>query len=205
MIVGIDFAFGMPRWFVEKYGAESGPAFWQVVSNEGEGWLASCPCPFWGLPGKLKPSDTVLFRATETEAAKIKGVDPKSVFQISGPGSVGTGSIRGMPHLLRLLEAGWHIWPFTEPGLPMAVEIYPRLLIGAVNKNDRHARLEYLKARFPHLDEPRKEQAASDDRAFDAAVSALVMARFGSGFANLKQSADLQIRLEGEIWHPNVA
>src|SRR6202012_1913196 len=45
-------------------------------------------------------------------AAKMKGITAKSPFQIGGSGSVGTGSLRAMPALLRLREAGFRVWPF---------------------------------------------------------------------------------------------
>ena len=56
------------------------------------------------------------------------------MFQIGGAGAVGTGSIRGMPHLLTLADSGFTIWPFVSGGLPTVVEIYPRALTGPVNK-----------------------------------------------------------------------
>ena len=41
----------------------------------------------------------------------LTSVRPKSTFQIGGAGAVGTGSLRGMPHLLTLREAGCAVWP----------------------------------------------------------------------------------------------
>ena len=48
-------------------------------------------------------------------AARVRGIAPKSVFQIGGAGSVGTASLRGMPVLQRLREAGFAVWPFDRP------------------------------------------------------------------------------------------
>ena len=202
IVVGLDFAFSAPKWFVTKHGVERGPDFWHVVADEGEGWLESCPWPFWGRRGTRRPQDVVLFRATEAEAARSTGVYPKSVFQIAGAGAVGTGSIRGMPYLLSLLQAGWHVWPFTKPGFPMAVEIYPRLLIGALIKKDPRALAEFLSARFPQLDESMRKLAVSDDSAFDAAVSALVMAKHRDELLALPAPDETDL-LEGRIWSPS--
>src|ERR1035438_6219537 len=51
------------------------------------------------------------------QAAKVKGIAPKSPFQIGGAGAVGTGTLRGIPELERLHEAGFRVWPFEEPAL----------------------------------------------------------------------------------------
>ncbi len=32
-VVGLDFCFSMPEWFVRQCGAASGPAFWNVVET----------------------------------------------------------------------------------------------------------------------------------------------------------------------------
>jgi hypothetical protein len=66
-------------------------------------------------------------------------VRAKSIFQIGGAGAVGTGSVRGMPHLLTLAKNGFGIWPFSE-GWPRVVEIYPRALTGPLNKGHERTR-----------------------------------------------------------------
>ena len=40
MVVGVDFCFSYPAWFVEEHGARTGPEFWNVVAEHGERWLA---------------------------------------------------------------------------------------------------------------------------------------------------------------------
>ena len=49
-IVGLDFAFSMPAWFLRECGAASASALWHRVAEDGEAWLASCDAPFWGRP-----------------------------------------------------------------------------------------------------------------------------------------------------------
>lgn len=158
LVVGLDFAFSFPRWFAEKSGAPPIQELWSLVAEQGEDWLHKCPPPFWGKPGKPRPDlpeHHLHYRRTERQAAEMKGATPKSVFQIGGAGAVGTGSIRGMPHLARLAAAGFAIWPFHEIRRrarsasaarrpPLVIEIYPRLLTGEVIKSDFEQRHKYL-------------------------------------------------------------
>ncbi len=207
LVVGLDFAFSFPRWFLEARGIDSARAGWELAAREGETWLAHCPRPFWGRPGVRRPKlgpDKSEWRTTEGESVRVRGVGPKSVFQVGGAGSVGTGLLRGMPHLIALRDAGFSIWPFDAPRLPMVVEIYPRYLTGAVNKSSRVARALYIQAH--HADERRDVQdlAGSSEDAFDAAVSAAVMLRARSEFARLERDrSDTTVEsLEGRIWTP---
>ena len=144
------------------------------------------------------------FRRTEREVPRVAGIAPKSVFQVGGAGAVGTGSIRGMPLLARLHSAGWRLWPFTEDGAPAptAIEIYPRLLTGAVNKSSFSQRAEFLRFRFPRLAAEFGVAASTSEDAFDAAVSALVMAEHWPSLSALPDARDEVERLEGAIWWP---
>jgi hypothetical protein len=142
-------------------------------------------------------------RLTERRVPRIGGIGPKSVFQIGGPGAVGTGSIRGMPLLAALRAAGACIWPFDLPGWPRVVEIYPRLLSGPVHKSSPSARRELLERRFPSLDAAHRQAAVDSEDAFDAAVSALVMLEHAADLAALPPESDPRLRLEGRIWYPN--
>lgn len=207
VVVGLDFAFSFPSWFAEQQSATSIEELWDLVDKRGEEWLRDCPHPFWGRPGKPKPDLTRHFRLTEWCAPKQKGVSPKSVFQIGGAGAVGTGSIRGMPHLARLREAElpegrFSIWPFHEVQAPLVMEIYPRLLTGPVNKSDHAARVSHLARDFPEIGSALAREAASSEDAFDAAVSALVMNRHLDKIATLTEARDSTERIEGRIWWP---
>jgi hypothetical protein len=202
LVVGLDFAFSFPAWFLEERGLPYAPALWDLVAREGESWLAGCEPPFWGRPGRKKPVLPDDLRRTDRDAPAIGGIRPKSVFQIGGAGAVGTGSLRGMPVLKRLRDAGFAMWPFDAPGRPLVIEIYPRLLTGAVNKRDSLARLAYLAEHFPALSGEMLESAASCEDAFDAAVSALVMDASREELAILAELDDLQTRREGQIWAP---
>jgi len=109
-VIGLDFAFSFPAWWCEENGWSSGEDVWSAMRHEGEDLLGGCKDPFWGRPGRRNPhSKARLYRQTEISEDAVR---PKSVFQIGGAGAVGTGSIRGMPHLLTLAENGFGIWPF---------------------------------------------------------------------------------------------
>lgn len=206
MIVGLDFAFSLPAWFLEERGFTSARELWELAGREAEEWLAGCEPPFWGRPGKGRPdlgSVRGHFRRTDTAVPDTGGIRPKSVFQIGGVGAVGTGSLRGMPILHRLAEAGFSVWPFDSPEPPLIVEIYPRVLTGAVNKSSASDRAIHLSAYRDALGDDLRERAASSDHAFDAAVSALIMSRNLEDFADLSTPVDRRMMLEGEIWHPS--
>lgn len=203
-VVGLDFAFSMPAWFVERCAAATAYEFWRIVGDRGERWLAECAPPFWGRKGTRKPAGIELFRRTEREVGGVAGIRPKSVFQIAGAGAVGTGSIRGMPVLRRLHDAGFSIWPFDAPGWPRVVEIYPRIFTGPVRKTDPDARRELLHGYDALTPEHRAAAEGSED-AFDAAVSAIEMSRHGGELAALPQARDEIERIEGAIWIPGRA
>ena len=204
LVIGLDFAFSLPVWFIRRRGVESVYQLWRLVGAEGEQWLSSCAWPFWGRPGRQRPDLPEHFRLTERPMERDEGIQAKSVFQIGGAGAVGTGSIRGMPFLAHLHDAGFSIWPFDEPGWPCVIEIYPRLLTGAVRKSDQQAREEYLRATHWLLPPDLLGRAVSSEDAFDAAVSALVLSDKASQLKSPSQKAsDPQTALEGSIWRPS--
>ena len=205
VVVGLDFAFGFPGWYAKKLGATSVEELWTLVEEQREEWLRGCPHPFWGRPGKRKPNlpEHEHFRHTERRVAKRYGVTPKSVFQIGGAGAVGTGSVRGMPHLTTLVERGFSIWPFHAVRLPLVIEIYPRLLTGNVTKADFDARAAYLaEGEFPEIDDSLACKVMHSEDAFDAAVSAVVMSRHRDQLSALTASKDATELIEGRIWWP---
>jgi hypothetical protein len=203
LVVGFDFAFSFPNWFLIEKQLPDAPALWGLVEIEGERWLSECSPPFWGRATTHRPTLEDHLRRTDRDVPAMRGIRPKSVFQISGAGAVGTGSIRGMPLLKRLRDAGFSVWPFDSANLPLVVEIYPRLLTGPVNKGDRDTRREYLEVNYPEIGDKVSELAASSEDAFDALVSALVMADHALEFASLGPAFDEIVRREGAIWHPN--
>jgi hypothetical protein len=82
----------------------------------------------------------------------------------------------------------------------MVVEMYPRLLTGAVVKSRAAARQSYLAAwRMPPALRRHAEQSAD---AFDAAISAIVMSQHIDALGSLRPASDPVTRLEGSIWVP---
>ena len=150
VVVGLDFGFAFPAWFMRQLGVSSGPELWAHVAEHGERWLAECAPPFWGRAARPRPfTQDAHFRRTELSVPRLSGIAPKSMFQIGGAGSVGTGSIRGMPLLHALHTAGAHVWPFDPPGWPLVLEIYPRLLTGPVVKSHAPSRQSFLDQHYP--------------------------------------------------------
>ena len=237
MVVGFDFCFSFPEWFVRgEHGCKSGPEFWELVTREhGERWLerGHGDQRFWGKPHK-RPAEFSgenlhrMMRATdidcklaahipeEQRVARVKGITPKSVFQIGGSGSVGTASLRGMPTLLRLREAGFQVWPFDEPRLvgegpaPLVVEMYSRLNTGAVHKSNPVERAAYLLEKrktdvaYAGLSRAVMERARGSEDAFDALVSAMVMVERRGEFAGLPRPTDPGYGVEGWTWAPGI-
>jgi len=222
MVVGVDFCFSYPAWFVREHGARSAPEFWRIVQQHGERWLTrECDdVRFWGKPRKKPPEfcgedgTTRMLRLADCEckvasliedtvqAEKVKGIAPKSPFQIGGAGAVGTGTLRGIPFRPRRRKAGFAIWPFDAPRLPMLVEIYPRLLTGPVRKSVREERVRYLRERALRavLTRAALAQAEESEDAFDAAVSAVRMGERRAEFTKLPRLTEEVRQLEGKVW-----
>jgi hypothetical protein len=204
VVVGFDFSFSLPEWFLRQRGFPDARALWDAAGADGEEWLRTCDPPFWGRPGRGRPELPAHFRRTETDTAAVGGIRPKSSFQIGGAGTVGTGSVRGFPVLARLQDAGYAIWPFDAPAAPpVAVEIWPRAFTGAVVKSDAAARAAHL-ATWRGLGPRLRDAAVGTEDAFDAAVSALVMSRHEAALRALPAGAGDAARMEGCVWAPGV-
>lgn len=211
LVVGIDFSFSLPAWWMRRQGFSDPGQLWRAAGESGERWLAECEPPFWGRPSRKRPAvddpRRPLLRLTEQLIPPVAGLRPKSTFQVGGAGSPGTGSIRGMPMLARLRTAGFAVWPFDPPRWPVALEIWPRQLTGPVRKSDpaaRHRHLEALARTRPGgLGSPELVALAeSSDDAFDAAVAALALSAGLRSLGDLPSCLPPQAGLEGWIWAP---
>jgi hypothetical protein len=207
MIVGFDFAFSLPAWYLQVRRLTP-RQLWALLADEAltpamqryglARWMNGPEAPFWTMSqdqARLRPQQ--MFRRTENDM-RLPGVMPKSVFQLIGAGQVGRGSLYGMQALHRLTGAGFYAWPFDSPALPLVVEIYPRVLTGPVRKNSQSERERYLEA-VPMPPDLRRQAASSED-AFDAAVSAVVMAARVEELKALPEEPGYAI--EGKIWAP---
>lgn len=243
MVVGIDCCFSFPVWFLEEHGCGTVAEFWKrVAEGKGEEWLAR-ECGdgrFWGVVGSARTGKRSaefcgeglrrMMRTTDWEnkiavrleggdeerAAKMRGITAKSPFQIGGSGSVGTGSLRAMPVLVRLREAGFAVWPFDDARLegrrpsPLLVEMYTRLLTGPVAKSNGEARRRYLQekkkmdAAYAGLSRGVLAKAYASEDGFDALVCCVEMVKRRGEFAGLRATQDAALRLEGITWRPGV-
>jgi hypothetical protein len=201
LVVGLDFSFSFPAWFVRAQSCATVGELWMTAEREGERWLHKCAPPFWGRPGRPRPALDAHLRRAE-QSISVAGISPKSVFQIGGAGAVGTGSIRGMPHLRQLRAAGFCIWPFDPPSPWTVLEIYPRLLTGPVHKSNHERRAEYLGAAPWSVASPFAASIVGSEDAFDAAISALAMHDRLADLAALPQTTDPLTLLEGDVWRP---
>ena len=243
MVVGIDCCFSYPAWFLTEHHCATVFEFWQhVAAGHGERWLArDCPdARFWGSRGSLRTGKRPLefcgdqlhtsMRQTDMDnkilpfaeggdpdrAAKMRGITAKSPFQIGGSGSVGTGTLRAIPHILHLREHGFRVWPFDAASLtaphprPLLVEMYTRLLTGPVAKSNALARKAYLAERrkqdplYATLTRRVLTHALASEDAFDALICVVEMLRHQTEFAPLRATQNPQLQLEGITWRPNV-
>lgn len=243
MVVSLDCCFSFPAWFLAEHGCATVFEFWKkVAEGQGERWLTrECDAiardvRFWGAPHKrpeefcgdnlhrsMRRTDMdnkitpKLLEGDPERAAKVRGITPKSPFQIGGSGSVGTGSLRAMPFLLRLHEAGFRVWPYESSKLagakpqPLLVEMYTRLMTGAVKKSNAEARKVYLAIKkktdpvYAGLSRSVITKAQGSEDAFDALVSVFEMVRWRNEFAALKATTDATLLLEGITWRPGVS
>lgn len=76
-------------------------------------------------------------------------------------------------------------------------------MTGKVDKTNKNSRRKYLDRNFPGIDNAIRDAGCSCDDAFDALVSALVMARHIDELMALAQISDETTQLEGQIWLPD--
>jgi hypothetical protein len=206
-LVACDFAFSLPKWYLDERNIDAAARLWEELGSDGplgaEALIERCEPPFWGRPGKARPHAPALgLRKADRECGG------KPVFQLGGAGSVGTGSLRGMPYLPVLREAGWSIWPFDQPGDRVVVEMYPRNLyrfagIDSVRKSDPASRAEAL-GQITGLNLTAKVRAAarSSEHAFDALTAACGLWNgIVENGARFPEPDELE-RLEGMVFQP---
>ena len=210
LIVGFDFAFSLPAWYLQARRLTP-RQLWALLADEAltpamrryglARWMNGPEAPFWTMSqDHSQLMSEQMFRRTENDK-RLPGVQPKSVFQLVGAGQVGRGSLYGMQALHRLTGAGFQVWPFDRPAVPLVVEIYPRLLTGPVIKSSQRERERYLET--VSLPADLRRLAASSEDAFDAAVSAMVMAARVEELTALPEEPGYAI--EGKIWTPRAS
>jgi hypothetical protein len=208
-LVGLDFCFSAPAWFLAAQGMRSAGELWRWAARCAEAdpdFVSALPEPFWGP--RLRPRPVLAgdpLRATE-HATAATGARPVSIFQVSGAGSVGAQSLRGMPELLVLCDAGISVWPFDPPRLPLAVEVFPRAVARALAPPGgprsgaafRAVVVERHAAAFGSW----ADLACANQDAFDAAVTALGLAADAGLVGRLDATRSVQDPREGAIVVP---
>ena len=197
-----------------------------------DGWRGGGRRRFWGKPHK-RPAEFSgehlhrMLRATDIDCkiaalipegerqARVKGITPKSVFQVGGAGSVGTASLRGFAVLLRLREAGFRVWPFDAPALVGRAASAGGGDVYAVEYGGGEE-VECGGAGGLFVEEAergcgvcgvvagRDAEGGSGEDAFDALVSTMVMAERRETFATLPMPRDPLCGIEGWTWAPEV-
>jgi hypothetical protein len=177
VVVGIDMSFGVPAWFATEHDCSTIAEVWEAATRDGERWLEPAP-PFWRVR-RTVPAER-RYRACE-QRLHAAGFAAKSIFQLVGNGQVGAGSVRGMPFLARLRDAGFSIWPFDPPGERTVLEIYPSVLRRIVSLEE----LDF-----------------DNEHERDAVLSAAAMWLHRESFADLTPANDPLTMLEGVVWTP---
>jgi len=188
LLAGLDFSFAYPAWFMRELGCSSGPEVWGRTLDPSQP-------PFYGAKGTAAPPAERRYRETEVRL-RASGRWCGSTFQVRGPGSVGTGTLRGLPHLRRLARAGLRVWPFDRHPGPVVAEVYPRMFTGPVVKSRADARAAaWAAARVP-APAALCELALGSEDAFDAALTAVALSRGGAAPTEPPPVA----AVEGWVW-----
>ena len=228
VLAGLAFCFSAPRDVLLTMGMNDPSDMWsrceESTASADRSWVSD-----GGFPERFRvveerergglrrpqqsPED---FRDTERDIADTLGVNPASILDVGGDGSVGALALKGMPMLTDLRSAGARIWPFDQPDLEgssvTCVEIFPRSLWTSVfpdecpkSKKNRMRRWNFIadiEANDGVVVPPaRAAEAANDERAFDALLTAWALRRYGANVLKLPRDSDAS-RLEGTIWTP---
>jgi hypothetical protein len=210
-VIGLDFCFSAPAWFLDERGMRSAGELWRWAAAgiaRDPGFVRGLGPPFWG-PG-IRPRPVIAgdpLRRTE-HAVRRQGVQPSSFFKLSGPGSVGSQVLYGMPELMRLCDVGVAVWPFDEPRLPVAVEVFPRLLARLLAPDtERRTGAGLRQAVVVHEAEALGRHAGlteHDQDAFDAAITALGLWRARDLVGQLTRGRAAADPREGAILEPEL-
>ncbi len=213
VVIGLDFGFGFPAWYLRARGWVSGHEAWRALTSLAVEDLLDQPSfPFWGRgarrtrPEALREdTDTPPLRETER---RLRGrARPFSVFQLVGAGAVGVASLRGMATLHAISQAGACVWPFDEDAGgagAVVAEVWPRLAAPHVNKSSADERVAHVRSLGEEVDglDACEPAVRRTDDAFDALVAAVALWRAREALARLPDDSSPTERLEGRIWQP---
>ncbi len=223
VVAGLAFCFSAPKEFVQDQPGGSVDALWRwakdVAGDDDRDKISDdLPKPFRFVKGdetirSPRTDGKEFFRETEMTIFNELGVEPASIFDIGGEGSVGALAIKGMPILAALREPGVAIWPMDDPLLAdglTCVEIFPRSVWTSMYPADHPRSKKNVMRRWNFIADRRDDgvvisdshaaELATDERAFDALLTAWALRRHGG---NLGPVLDDPVALiEGRIWVP---
>ena len=165
-LLGFDFAMGYPTGFATALTGSADPrAVWawlncnivdapdnwnnrldvavrinQTLGGRGPFWVVNAALARDGLPyGKIGKVDFAGIGLSEFRHIETSGLAgrAKSVWQLTGPGAVGSQSLMGLPLIHRLSQRPrTAVWPFDPPHARTVIaEVYPSLLAAKVAKD----------------------------------------------------------------------
>lgn len=149
-LVGFDFSFSYPRWFLDALRLDW-RSLWALLERAIEDQphannrfavaaalnrrATGAAAPFWGASSELPFLSRRKPRMPHPELRPCElrlHPRPKSAFQLLGVGSVGSQTLLGIPVLERLRRCfgpRLAVWPFEPPSAPIVLaEIYPSCL-----------------------------------------------------------------------------
>ncbi len=223
VVAGLAFCFSAPGWFVKKEHQGRVDDLWGwakgVATDDDRAKIrVDLPEPFRHVKedepirSLLNPGEKGCFRETEKTIFNDLAVEPASIFDIGGEGSVGALAIKGMPILATLREGGAAIWPMTAPKLAdglTCVEIFPRSVWTSVypaelpqSKKNVMRRSNFIADRCADgivISDSHAAELAKDERAFDALLTAWALRQHARSLPVLD---DPVASIEGRIWVP---
>lgn len=163
LLIGLDFAFGYPKGLATRLtGHAYARHIWRYLADriqENSDFTTNRfdvartinrtlggPGPFWvvnkglsdpdlplGTKGRDGPESYGIAAHRAVERHPDAG-NPKSVWQLTGPGAVGSQSLTGLPMIHRLSQIpGVSVWPFESALSDIVLaEVYPSLLAKSV-------------------------------------------------------------------------
>lgn len=221
-VAGLAFCFSGPAAFIHQHHGGRVEDFWawcaeKAGDDDRTVVPEDLPSPFRHVQHEealRRPHDSDLkhFRQTEIAVAKSLQVEPASLFDIGGEGSVGALALKGMPMLAELQSVGAAIWPMDAPQLAdglTCVEIFPRSVWTSLYPGESPRSKKNTMRRWNFIADRREDgvsiparyakEIAADERAFDALLTAWALRQYAGTLGSV---ADETAAVEGRIWLP---
>jgi hypothetical protein len=195
-LVGLDFPFAYAAPFLDHVGAPDFSALLtrmapldgvSAATDRVDAFIAGCgqwwAC--WGRDEEARWTRRRVERLRELRgaASPLEARLRDGKYRFEGQRQVGKAAITGIAAIadLKSREPGVRVWPFEDPAGATLVlaEIWPRLALGTVRKNERAARRRHvreLRRAGVRLRPEHERLAVASDHAIDALAAAAEMA-----------------------------